>query len=219
MKKYKITDESIMHNGIELFRIEAIKDFANVRKGDKGGFIANESNLSHDGNCWIYDDAKVYEEARIYENACIYNNTQVYGHAKVSGYACLYHNAKAFDYAFVRGDACLYNNSQVYHFAKVYNHAIICDYAKIYCCVIIHGNAIICGDALVGNTSDYIVFKNWWSSGRYFTWTRSNNLWKVGCFHGTGEKLIAKAYKDSELSGREYKRVVDYVESILNEKQ
>ena len=39
-------------------------------------------------------------------------------------------------------------------------------------------------------------------------------MWKVGCFYGTGEELIAKAYKDSELSGREYERIVRYVESI-----
>ena len=61
---------------------------------------------------------------------------------------------------------------------------------------------------------DYFVFKNWWSSGRYFTWTKSNNLWRVGCFYGTGKQLIAKAYKDSELSGREYERIVRYVEAI-----
>lgn len=42
-------------------------------------------------------------------------------------------------------------------------------------------------------------------------------MWSVGCFYGTGEELIAKAYRDSELSGREYKRVVDYVESILRD--
>ena len=72
-------------------------------------------------------------------------------------------------------------------------------------------------DANVRETADFIVFKNWWSSGRYFTWTRSNNKWKVGCFYGSGEELIAKAYKDSEKSGREYERVVKYVESILKE--
>ena len=76
------------------------------------------------------------------------------------------------------------------------------------------GNANVCGDAKVTNNRDYIVFKNWWSSGRYFTWTRSNNKWSVGCFYGTGEELIAKAYKDSELSGREYERIVRYVEDI-----
>lgn len=82
------------------------------------------------------------------------------------------------------------------------------------------GNAWICGDAKVCGNADYIVFKNWWSSGRYLTWTRSNNMWRVGCFFGTGEELIKKAYKDSEKSGREYERVVKYVESILaDEKQ
>ena len=61
---------------------------------------------------------------------------------------------------------------------------------------------------------DYIVSKNWWSSGRYFTWTRSNDMWRVGCFYGTGKELIAKAYKDSKVSGREYEKVVKYVEQI-----
>lgn len=78
-----------------------------------------------------------------------------------------------------------------------------------------YGNAWVYGDARVCGDADYIVFKNFWSSGRYFTWTRSNNMWKVGCFHGTGEELIKKAYSDSEKSGREYEKVVRYVEGIL----
>ena len=85
------------------------------------------------------------------------------------------------------------------------------------------GDAKICGKTIIGcdvkieNNSDYITFKNFWSSGRYFTWTRSNNKWSVGCFYGTGKELIEKAYEDSELSGREYERVVNYVESILKD--
>ena len=42
-------------------------------------------------------------------------------------------------------------------------------------------------------------------------------MWNVGCFFGTGEELIDRAYKKSELSGREYERVVKYVESILKD--
>ena len=80
---------------------------------------------------------------------------------------------------------------------------------------VVFGNAEICGDAIITSKSDYILFKNWWSSGRHFTWTRSNNMWKVGCFYGTGKELIEKAYKDSEMSGEEYERVVKYVEAIL----
>ena len=33
----------------------------------------------------------------------------------------------------------------------------------------------------------------------------------------TSEELIAKAYKDSKLSGREYEGVVKYVELIIKE--
>lgn len=35
----------------------------------------------------------------------------------------------------------------------------------------------------------------------------------------SGEELIKKAYQDSEKSGREYERVVRYVESILADEQ
>ena len=44
-------------------------------------------------------------------------------------------------------------------------------------------------------------------------------MWIVGCFFGTGEELIKKAYKDSDVSGREYERVVRYVESILKDEK
>ena len=100
-KKYKLTEETIEWCGYTLHRIEALKDFADVKAGDKGGWVEKEDNLAHIGDAWVCGDAEVY------------------------------------------------------------------------------GNAKVCGDA------DYIVFKNWWSSGRYFTWTRSNNKWKVGCFNGT----------------------------------
>ena len=63
-----------------------------------------------------------------------------------------------------------------------------------------------------------MTFKNTWSSGRWFTYTRSNKKWVVGCFYGTGEELIAKAYKDSELSGRCYEAIVRAVETIESAK-
>jgi hypothetical protein len=99
--------------------------------------------------------------------------------------------------------------------AWVYRDVWYCREARVYREACVYGEACVSGSARVYRETDYIVFKNWWSSGRFFTWTRSNNMWKVGCFHGTGEELIKKAYADSEKSGREYERVVKYVESIL----
>lgn len=77
----------------------------------------------------------------------------------------------------------------------------------------VYGNAKVCGNA------DYIVLKNNWSSGRYFTYTLSNNMWKVGCFFGTGEELIKKAYEDSEISGKCYEASVRYVEELFKIKR
>ena len=182
--------------GHVLNRIIALRDFEEVKKGDLGGFIEKESNLAHDWNCWIYNDAKVYSNAMVYGNAKVCGEAMVYGNAMVYGEATVCGNAEVYGEAMVYGDAEVYDNAEVYGNAKIY------------------GNAKVCGNATVEKKSDYIVFKNWWSSGRYFTWTRSNNMWSVGCFYGTGEELIKKAYKDSEEKGREYKRIVKYVESI-----
>ena len=73
---------------------------------------------------------------------------------------------------------------------------------------------MVSGDAKVSKSSDVIWFKNIWSSGRSFTYTRSNQKWKVGCFYGAGEELIKKAYADSELSGKCYEAIVEAVEKI-----
>ncbi len=78
-----------------------------------------------------------------------------------------------------------------------HNNAKVCDDTKVCGNAKVYGDAEVFGNAEVTTIDDYIVFKNWWSSGRYFTWTRSNNMWRVGCFYGTGEELVAKAYKDT----------------------
>ena len=67
---------------------------------------------------------------------------------------------------------------------------------------------------MVSKLNDHIVFKNNWSSGRYFTYTRSNQKWRVGCFYGTSEELIKKAYQDSEDSGRHYEAYVNFVKTL-----
>ena len=100
------------------------------------------------------------------------------------------------------------------HWANVCEYAIVQDKAVIKKFANINGKAIISGNAIIAYDRDYYVSKNIWSSRRYFTYTRSNRMWKVGCFHGTGKQLIEKAYKDSTISGREYERIVNYVEAM-----
>lgn len=219
-KKYKLTDETINLNGATLYRIEALKDFGEIKKGNKGGFIESENNLAHEGNAWVSDNAHVYGDACVFDNARVYNNAfvsgyaQVYGNAFVYGNAWLYDNTRVCDYAWVADNARVYGDANVCDDSSVFGSACVYDNARVCGDALVRGYACVCGDAEISNKSDYIVFQNWWSSGRYFTWTRSNNMWSVGCFYGTGEELIKKAYKDSELSGREYERIVKYVEEI-----
>ena len=89
-KKYKIIEETINVYGITLHRIEALKDFGNVKKGDKGGFIEDEKNLSQTDDCWIYGNAKVFDYAEVYGNAWVYGNAKVFGNAIVYDYSKIY---------------------------------------------------------------------------------------------------------------------------------
>ena len=187
MKKYELTNETkTLAGGTVLHRIRALRDIPRfgVKAGELGGFVEGENNLSQDGKAWVSDNAEVSGNAKVYGNAEVYGNAKVYGNAWVSG------NAKVYGNAAVSGDARVSGDAEVYGNAKVY------------------------GDAEVSGDSDYMAIKNIRPSGRWFTYTRSNKKWAVGCFYGTGEELVAKAYKDSELSGRCYEAIVRAVETI-----
>ncbi|WP_273783036.1 hypothetical protein, partial [Bartonella sp. ML69XJBT] len=166
-KKYELTrgSKKIKHaltrKTINLYRIRALKDFDDVKTGDLGGFIEKESNLSHDGNCWVYDKACVYGHARVSDNAKIrhfsqicgqvYGNCEIYGkafisqYAKVYDHACVYGNAhvygNVYGYAHVSGGARVFADAHVYDYAHVSYDATVFGYARVY------GRAIVAGSA------------------------------------------------------------------------
>ena len=82
-KKYKLTEETINVNGKTLYRIEAIKDFSDVKKGEKGGYVEKEENLSQSGDCWAYDNAKIYDNAKVHGDAVVCGDMVVCGNAVV----------------------------------------------------------------------------------------------------------------------------------------
>jgi len=75
LKKYELTEQ---HPDTGLWRIKALRDFGNVAKGDIGGWIEGEKNLSHEGDAWVYGKAEVFGDARVYGDA------EVSGDARVS---------------------------------------------------------------------------------------------------------------------------------------
>lgn len=97
-KKYKLDKEdTVIWYSHRLYRIIAIKDFGNVSKGDKGGYVESEKNLSHFGKSWIYDEAKACGEASIEADAHIHDDVIVYGSIILCGISRASGNALLFD--------------------------------------------------------------------------------------------------------------------------
>ena len=108
-KKYSFTGETLNYKGHILHRIVALKDFGGVRKGDIGGWIEKEDNLSQEGRCWVGGDAWVFGNAKVYGDARVYGNAKVYGDAKVCGNARVFGNAKVRENAWVCEGAVVCN--------------------------------------------------------------------------------------------------------------
>ena len=82
MRKYEIVDG----------RVKALRDFSDVKKGEVGGYVKGEHNLSHEGDCWVYEGAKVSEYADVYGDAKVYGYAKVSGDIVVSGYVVVSRN-------------------------------------------------------------------------------------------------------------------------------
>jgi len=100
-KKYELTSETLEIDNHTLYRIKSLKDFSDVKSGDLGGWIESESNLSHEGSCWVYDNGCIFV------NACICESAEISGRARVSGDAKMYENAWVGKKARISGTAIL----------------------------------------------------------------------------------------------------------------
>lgn len=131
IKKFELIDVEDNHNGNKVYQIKALRDFEDVSEGDLGGYVENEKNLSHLGNCWIYNNARVlgnarvYEDAQVFSNAMVFDNAEVFGNAKVHGSADVYQRGKVY------GNASVYGNARVYNSAEVFGNAIVHGNARI----------------------------------------------------------------------------------------
>ena len=105
--KYKLTKNKKTIGDVTLYQIEALKDFSDIKKGDLGGWIEKESNLSHRGDCWVSGSAMVCNNAQVSSNAMVSGNAIVSGDARVYGDAEISGNARVFGNARVSGDAII----------------------------------------------------------------------------------------------------------------
>jgi len=203
--KYEILkDEFIEFDGRKLYRIRALKDFHNVKKGETGGYIESERNLSHEGEAWVYGNACVSGDARISDDAWVYGNARVSGNVRVSDDARVYGDAQVYGDAWVSGNAQVYGNARVYGDAQVY------------------GNAQVSGNAQVLNRHSVVWFSNVGTeNGTLTVYCGKNGLIATrGCLTGSVEEFLDKSAKvHDEKTKREYELLIEVARSRLKEAQ
>lgn len=89
-RKYEFTGRRRTIKGQRTYQIRALRDFGDVKKGEEGGWIEKEENLSHEGDCWVYDSARVYENARVEGNAKVSDRALVFSSAKIFECYCVW---------------------------------------------------------------------------------------------------------------------------------
>lgn len=97
-RKYILTEK---HPEENLYRIVSLKDFGDVKKGQRGGWVASHYNLSHYTDSWVYPEAKVYQAAKVYGGAIVSGFAEVCGSAQVTA------GAIVTGRAFVRGSTLI----------------------------------------------------------------------------------------------------------------
>jgi len=189
--KYELTNESINHLGKTLYRIKALKDFNNVKKGDLGGYIEKESNLSQEYNAWVSGNAKVFGNAMVYGYARVYDNAMVYGDARV------YDNARVSGNAKVYGNAMVYGDARVYDNARVHGNARVSGNARVF------GNAEVYGNAWVRNFDEIKDINNIMNIlGLEYSITVTPTSINIGCRSYTFDQLDT-VFNDDEYDDNE----------------
>lgn len=209
--KYELIDETIQINGRTLHRIKALKDFGDVKKGDIGGYVENEWNLSQDGECWIYGDASAYDDARVNLDAKIYDNVRISWNAIITDHACAHGNV------WIRGDALVCDSAKLYDFATVHGSALVRSNAIVTGRAVITGNAWITKDAVIHQKKDYATVQGFGSICRstsfFRRWDGSVGV-QCGCFYGTLAEFrekVKETHGDSK-KAKEYLMIADLME-------
>lgn len=91
--------ELMVREGNGLCRIRALKDIPEIgiKTGDIGGYVQSERNLSQEGNCWVFRDAKVHGDARVCDDARIYDSAEIFGNARVYNSTWVYGDLRICD--------------------------------------------------------------------------------------------------------------------------
>lgn len=233
-KKYRlILEDCKTTNGRKLYRIEALKNFDNIKIGELGGYIESEDNLSHEGGAWVCNNARVFGHARVRENAIVGGDARVHDTAVIHGSARVYDNVIVNGNARIYGNARIRNNAWIYDNARICDNALVCNDARVYgrswvcgdamICgyAWIHGNAIIRNNAVIYDQTGWLVVGPVGSRDDFTTFflDRNGNIYvSCGCFYGSieeFEKAVEKTHVGTRYE-KDYKSAISFAKDRLS---
>lgn len=126
-KKYELVKDSPMkiiigNSQTTVYRVRALKDFGDVKKGDLGGYIQSEYNLSQYGNCWIYDEAICWQSGKILNNSKLKDFAEIFGCGKIKDNAIVGGRCIVKDSSVISGFVILSDNITTLGTSRVYGY-------------------------------------------------------------------------------------------------
>lgn len=78
-EKFKLWGGGKQHGDTKVYRVQALQDFNDVEKGQLGGYVESEDNISSalGDNSWVYDDAVVKGKSSVQGNSMVDGNSVV----------------------------------------------------------------------------------------------------------------------------------------------
>lgn len=146
---------------ITLYQIRALRDFTCpyklnpdgddlgitlIKKGQLGGWVEKEDNLSHEGGCWIFEEGIVRGNARVEGNARVASRALVKDNAIVKDYSCI------TDSAYVYGNAVLNDCTKMKGMVSIGGNSKTNGYVSINSNSQIHGDSILDGHIFLNGT-------------------------------------------------------------------
>lgn len=183
-----------------LYRIVALRDIPShgVIAGTIGGYVEEESNLSHEGDSWIGGDAMVCGRSIVRDNAIVQGNafvidSEVYDNADVF-YECIVADSRVNEHANVGGRAYVLS-------------AVITSNSRIYDGLITSTNDVVC----VGPIDNIYCEKDFQIRNSFITINKKSKNITKGSFFG----CLENAEHEFKFHGKEY--VLEFIKKILED--
>ncbi len=143
-KKYEL----IRAYYVGVYRIKALKDFQlitgeMIHKGDFGGRVEGEHNLSQEGNCWIGYNAGAHDHSRVMDNAVLKDYSGAFWNSTVSGNAVMKDHSCAKGDSRISGNVIMKDSSIARGNSTISGNAVMKDWSRTYNSSIITENAVL----------------------------------------------------------------------------